>query len=164
VNDNFNLYGLSHTVNHYTNALKLVRGQYDDHVTADLQQQAEILYGLIHSRYIITFTGVREMMPHYKRSLFGTCPRVACRDHPLLPIGLRPESGEMTVRTFCPSCQDIYNTDCQLDGSCFGPYFAQFFVQAMGNDAKIGAFAPTKSTVCGVPVGPAATFTRCVHG
>jgi casein kinase II subunit beta len=166
VNDNFNLYGLSHSVSHYSEALKLIRGQFDfdDDVPQSLQKEAEILYGLIHSRYIVTFGGVQEMVPLYRRKVFGICPRVACKDHPLLPIGLRPNPGEMTVHTFCHSCQDIYTTDCDLDGSCFGPYFPHLFEHALKDEPRLEAGGQTPASVCGVPIDPAGGLNRCVHG
>jgi casein kinase II subunit beta len=162
VADNFNLYGLSNVIADYTDALKVVRGQItrSSEISEDLQQQAEVLYGLIHSRYIITFTGVRNMKSRYDKQLFGTCPRVACGNQALLPIGLKPDPGEMRVKAFCPSCQDIYDSDSQLDGSCFGPYFPHFFLQAMKGDLKIEPRVPTQLAIFGVPIDSASTMSR----
>jgi hypothetical protein len=162
VADNFNLYGLSKVIVDYSDALKVVRGQFISSraIPEHLQTQAEILYGLIHSRYIITFPGVREMKSRYDKQLFGTCPRVGCSNQSLLPIGVNPDPGEMSVKTFCATCQEIYNSDCGLDGSCFGPYFPHFFVQAMGSDIKIEHKNPTKLGIFGVPIDPRSELHR----
>jgi casein kinase II subunit beta len=90
INDNFNLYGLSNDFDDYSSVLKIIRGSQPDHGSSrKLQSRAEILYGLIHARYILTFHGIKEMQPKYDGRLYGTCPRVACNEQPLLRLACR---------------------------------------------------------------------------
>jgi casein kinase II subunit beta len=162
VNDNFNLYGLSESIPDYSNALKVVRDQYSDSPGQTLRKRSQTLYGLMHARYILTFTGVKEMQPKYERQLFGTCPRVACNDQPLLPIGLKPTPGD-PVKLYCPCCQDIYDSDSQLDGAYFGPYFPHFFLQAIKTETKVGTKVPTTLSVFGIPVDQESLMNRSRH-
>jgi casein kinase II subunit beta len=166
VNDNFNLYGLSSQVDDYHNALRVVRGQYAEAPTSILRKRAQIVYGLMHARYILTFRGAREMQPKYERQIFGTCPRIACNNQPLLPIGLDPTPGKAHVKGFCPCCQDVYDLDSKLDGAYFGPYFPHFFLQAVKSDVKVEAKVATILSAFGIPIDEdsgMANRSRFVH-
>ncbi|CAJ0768542.1 19036_t:CDS:2, partial [Entrophospora sp. SA101] len=69
-----------------------------------VETSAELLYGLIHQRYIITRQGLQQMARH-----FGTCPRVFCQTCPVIPCGRSDMPGVETVKLFCPNCLDLYN-------------------------------------------------------
>lgn len=103
-----------------------------------IEPHAEMLYGLIHQRYILTKQGLQQMvlfffthcfdneskavietkmltsylpplqLEKYEAGHFGYCPRVYCGRCRVLPCGRYDVPNQESVRLFCPSCLDIY--------------------------------------------------------
>jgi len=96
-----------------------------------IESSAELLYGLIHQRYITSRPGIQQMLEKYELQHFGHCPRVNCQGAKVLPVGLSDTPGQDTVKLFCPSCLDIYtppNSRFQtVDGAFFGTTFGCLF-------------------------------------
>ncbi|KAK9267013.1 hypothetical protein L1049_027312 [Liquidambar formosana] len=93
IQDDFNLCGLSGQVPYYDYALDLildVESSHGDMFTEEqnelVESAAEMLYGLIHVRYILTSKGMSAMLDKYKNYDFGRCPRVYCCGQPCLPV------------------------------------------------------------------------------
>lgn len=104
-------------------------------MTSDLsviESSAELLYGLIHQRYICSRAGIQQMSEKYELSHFGNCPRTNCDHARTLPVGLSDVPGDDTVKLFCPSCLDVYvppNSRFQtVDGAFFGRTFGALFL------------------------------------
>lgn len=76
--------------------------------TSMIEHSAELLYGLIHQRYITSRPGIQQMLEKYELQHFGNCPRVLCNGARVLPVGRTDTPGQDTVKLFCPSCLDIY--------------------------------------------------------
>lgn len=96
-----------------------------------IESSAELLYGLIHQRYITSRPGIQQMAEKYELQHFGTCPRVYCNSCKVLPVGMNDTPGQETVKLFCPSCLDVYtppNSRFQtVDGAFFGTTFGCLF-------------------------------------
>ena len=106
-----------------------------------IESSAELLYGLIHQRYITSRPGIQQMAEKYELQHFGTCPRVYCNSCKVLPVGLNDTPGHETVKLFCPSCLDVYtppNSRFQtVDGAFFGTTFGSLFFMTF-TDLDIG--------------------------
>ncbi|KAL8673237.1 MAG: hypothetical protein Q9168_002349 [Polycauliona sp. 1 TL-2023] len=96
-----------------------------------IESSAELLYGLIHQRYITSRPGMQQMADKYGLHHFGSCPRVFCNGARVVPVGCSDSPGQETVKLFCPSCLDIYtppNSRFQsVDGAFFGTTFGYLF-------------------------------------
>jgi len=107
-----------------------------------IESSAELLYGLIHQRYITSRPGIQQMAEKYELQHFGTCPRVNCNSTKVLPVGLNDSPGHETVKLFCPSCLDVYtppNSRFQtVDGAFFGTTFPSLFFMTF-TDLDIGS-------------------------
>lgn len=136
--DEFNLTGLSALVPRYKEALELVLDLEPEAPVplADvptIQENGELLYGLIHARYIITRAGLQAMWAKYECHDFGVCPRYYCKNTGVLPIGRHDLPGFETVRLYCPCCRDIYVPSnvrfLNIDGAFFGSSFPAMFLE-----------------------------------
>ncbi|KAJ4712604.1 Casein kinase II subunit beta [Melia azedarach] len=144
IQDDFNLCGLSSQVPYYDYALDLildVESSHGDMFTEEqnelVESAAEMLYGLIHSRYILTSKGMAAMLDKYKNYDFGRCPRVYCCGQPCLPVGQSDIPRSSTVKIYCPRCEDIYYPRSKyqgnIDGAYFGTTFPHLFLMTYGH-------------------------------
>ncbi|MBA0853778.1 hypothetical protein Goshw_021844 [Gossypium schwendimanii] len=158
IQDDFNLCGLSHQVPYYDYALDLIldiESSHGDMFTEEqnelVESAAEMLYGLIHVRYILTSKGMSAMLEKYKNYDFGRCPRVCCCGQPCLPVGQSDIPRSSTVKIYCPKCEDIYyprsklwlcyfvlllnflDINKDIDGAYFGTTFPHLFLMTYGH-------------------------------
>ncbi|GFZ02045.1 casein kinase II beta chain 2 [Actinidia rufa] len=124
IQDDFNLCGLSSQVPYYDYALDLildVESSHGDMFTEEqnelVESAAELLYGLIHVRYILTSKGMAAMLEKYKNAEFGRCPRVYCCGQPCLPVGQSDIPRQSTVKIYCPKCEDVYSPRSRFQNS-----------------------------------------------
>ncbi|KAL9228811.1 hypothetical protein vseg_004350 [Gypsophila vaccaria] len=144
IQDDFNLCGLGSQVPYYDYALDLildVESSHGDIFTEEqnelIESAAEMLYGLIHVRYILTSKGMAAMLEKFKNYDFGRCPRVFCSGQPCLPLGQSDIPRSSTVKIYCPRCEDVYYPRSKhqgnADGAYFGTTFAHLFLMTYAN-------------------------------
>ncbi|EOD26246.1 hypothetical protein EMIHUDRAFT_73613, partial [Emiliania huxleyi CCMP1516] len=140
IQDDFNLTGLSTQVPFYEHALDLILdvdaprdAGLSEEQQDSIEAAAELLYGLIHARYIITPRGLAGMLDKFKHIHFGRCPRVFCQGQAVLPVGQSDIPRTHTCKTFCPKCSDIHyprsSRHANIDGAYFGTTFCHLFLQ-----------------------------------
>ncbi|XP_047318325.1 casein kinase II subunit beta-3-like [Impatiens glandulifera] len=143
IQDDFNLCGLSSQVPYYEYALDLIldiessnSDTFNEEQNELVESAAEMLYGLIHVRYILTSKGMAAMLEKYKNFDFGRCPRVYCAGQSCLPVGQSDISRSSTVKIYCPKCEDIYYPRSKyqgnIDGAYFGTTFPHLFLMTYG--------------------------------
>ncbi|CAB9516125.1 kinase II subunit beta [Seminavis robusta] len=110
----------------YRQALELIlrqEGSNEEEPSSIVHYAAEILYCLVHARFVTTPRGLdtirSRMIIHGSHSinqpLFGRCPRLGCRGMPLLPCGLsddydpddQPQSSR--AKRYCCNCQETFH-------------------------------------------------------
>eukprot|EP00953_Heterococcus_sp_UTEX-ZZ885_P035561 18355-Heterococcus_DN1.PRE.1 len=139
IQDDFNLTGLSALVPYYDYALDMildVEVPPDQSLTEEQQEvvesAAEMLYGLIHARFVLTTRGMQSMLMKYQSGAFGRCPRIYCQGQAVLPVGLSDVPRNCTVAVYCPRCQDIFHPkstrQANIDGAYFGTTFPHLFL------------------------------------
>jgi len=167
IQDRFNLTGLNEQVPHFKRALDIITDMdEDDHdfkggkrTANDLvEQAAELLYELIHSRFLLSPRGMQIMATKYKTGDFGVCPRVLCEAQPCLPVGLSDIPGEGSVKLFCPRCRDIYtpklSRHLQLDGAYFGTGFPSMLLLSMPELRPLAAIKKYEPKLYGFKIHP----------
>ncbi|XP_013588532.1 PREDICTED: casein kinase II subunit beta-3 isoform X2 [Brassica oleracea var. oleracea] len=143
IQDDFNLCGLSGQVPYYDYALDLILDvessnseMFTEEQNELVESAAEMLYGLIHVRYILTTKGMAAMTEKYKNCDFGRCPRVFCCGQSCLPVGQSDIPRSSTVKIYCPKCEDISYPRSKfqdIDGAYFGTTFPHLFLMTYGN-------------------------------
>jgi len=138
--DTFNLYGLNQQFTFYEQALELICDTLEDknengYTEEELQlirNEAVMLYGSIHARFITTIRGLQTMRIKYQNFSWGKCRHIYCDDTPLLPVGLWDQKNKDSVKLFCPSCENIYEPSDpiyrNIDGAFFGTTFPHLFL------------------------------------
>lgn len=138
IEDDFNLTGLSSIVPYYKQALDVILDLEPESAVQPtdiplVEHAAELLYGLIHARFILTKQGLHSMAEKYEEKCFGSCPRYYCDGMHLIPIGRFDSPGIETVRLYCPNCNDIYlpssSRYLNIDGAFFGTSFVGLFTK-----------------------------------
>eukprot|EP01128_Nolandella_sp_AFSM9_P007436 TRINITY_DN4077_c0_g1_i1.p1 TRINITY_DN4077_c0_g1~~TRINITY_DN4077_c0_g1_i1.p1 ORF type:complete len:301 (+),score=64.31 TRINITY_DN4077_c0_g1_i1:49-951(+) len=138
VEDSFNMTGLPALVPNYDFARDMVLDLDVDYElspdqTAKIERSAQLLYGLVHARYIITTQGLDKMQKKYQNVQFGRCPRVNCTGQPALPVGLSDAPRASLAKLYCPKCGDIFyppnSKHSRIDGAYFGTTFPHLFIQ-----------------------------------
>lgn len=139
IQDDFNLTGLSSLVPYYDYALDMildVEMAIEETLTEEQQElvesAAEMLYGLIHARYVLTNRGMQAMHDKFTTADFGRCPRALCYGQQALPGGRSDVPRNFTVHAFCPRCRDIFtprsSRSASIDGAYFGTTFPHLFL------------------------------------
>jgi len=171
IQDDFNLTGLNSLVPYYDYALDMVLDvemPLEDNLTEEQQEivesAAEMLYGLIHARYIVTNRGMHAMYEKYRSAHFGRCPHVFCQGQPVLPVGLSDLPRNYTVNVFCPRCHGLFfpksTRQANIDGAYFGTTFPHLYLMTHPD------MIPTKPTqqyvprVYGFKVHPSSLYYR----
>lgn len=80
------------------------------------------------------------MEEKFKAGEFGVCPRVLCNGQNVLPVGVSDIAGLMSVKLFCPNCQDVYFPNSRryhtIDGAFFGTTFPHLLLQVSDTSVK----------------------------
>lgn len=138
IEDGFNLYGLRHHFPNFQECLDIILDKTAAEECRDpkVAQSAFMLYGLIHARFIVTSRGLDAMLKKYRLAEFGRCPRMLCRDQPVVPVGIADVPKRAPVKLYCPRCCEVYSYTTgphgeePLDGAFFGTSFAHLFIMS----------------------------------
>ncbi|KAJ3377717.1 casein kinase 2 regulatory subunit [Entophlyctis sp. JEL0112] len=139
IKDDFNLTGLNTLVLQYNEALDMILDLEIEPSPTPAQQSlyessAEMLYGLIHQRFLLTKGGLGVMAERLVENDFGVCPRAGCGGAPVLPCGRSDQPNVDTVKLFCARCCDLYHPReakfQNIDGACFGTTFPHLLYNA----------------------------------
>ncbi|OWZ77281.1 casein kinase II subunit beta [Cryptococcus neoformans Bt85] len=162
IEDDFNLTGLQSMVPFWKEALDMVldvEPEEDSSKIPDVsivESSAELLYGMVHQRFILTKAGLSSMVEKYDAGHFGGCPRVFCNATPVLPCGRSDMPGIDTVKLYCPNCGDIYTPPSSkyqnVDGAFFGTSFAPLFFQTYPELHSV-PFCPSSSSSSSIAAG-----------
>ncbi|KNZ81486.1 putative casein kinase II subunit beta-2 [Termitomyces sp. J132] len=138
IEDDFNLTGLNAMVPFWKEAMEMVLDVETDEDASKIpdvsiiESSAEMLYGLVHQRYILTRSGLQAMVEKYENGVFGS----------YLP-------GLDTMKLFCPNCNDVYVPPSSkfqgVDGAFFGTTFAHLFFQSYRELAPAPFWKPQSS-------------------
>ena len=162
--DDFNLTGLPQIVPYYDDALGIILDEDDqDNVPEEdqamLETACQMLYGLVHSRFILTTKGQQALYEKYVSGVFGLCWNDSCASQKryVLPIG-SDVVGQGGTNVFCPGCGECYIPRnpklAQLDGAYFGSTAAHMLVLQFRNSIEPGTTSPYIPLLYGFRIFP----------
>jgi len=142
IKDPFNLYGLQAMLPNkqkFKTCVKMILSPLapneedlaDEHFL-ELNQEASDLYGLIHSRFVLTPRGLSKIYHKFLSGVYGYCPRALCEKHKVLPVGLSDTLKTQRFKVFCPRCEEVYLPkfrSINVDGAYFGSALPHVFMQ-----------------------------------
>lgn len=171
IQDDFNLTGLHLLVPYYDYALDMVLDvemPMEEKLTEAQQEivesAAEMLYGLIHARYILTNRGMHAMYEKYRSASFGRCPHVFCQGQPVLPVGLSDLPRNYTVNVFCPRCHGLFfpksTRQANIDGAYFGTTFPHLYLMTHPDMIPVKPTQEYTPRVYGFKINCASLFYR----
>jgi len=138
------LTGLHSMVPYYSEAIDAILDieleGYTEEELGLISHSAELLYTLIHQRFVQSRAGIQQLYEKFCAGEFGTCPRFLCEEQCLVPVGLSNRPGVATVKLFCARCLDIYEPLKQqavLDGCAFGTTAAHLMFQSVERAAEL---------------------------
>lgn len=164
ISDDFNLTGLSQIVPYYDEALRVIlddddHDQMNDEETAALESATQMLYGLIHARFLQTNRGIHALYEKFSNGVYGTCWNEIClKDRSyVLPVG-SDVIGHGSANVYCPKCGECYVPRSgklqQLDGSYFGSSAAHMLVLQFSTSIPTGTTSPYVPSLYGFRIFP----------
>lgn len=156
IQDDFNLSGLGGSVPYYDYALDCILDAdgaapeaLSEAQAEVVESAAEVLYGFIHARFLVTARGLAALASKMRAAAFGRCPRIACEGQPCLPVGLSDAPRVATVKLYCPRCRDVFHPRSRraaaIDGAFFGTTAAHLLLMthpALRPEAPGPAYVP----------------------
>lgn len=116
IQDDFNLTHLNKEVQYYEQALNTIL-DYDDQDSyikeeekPSVEAAAQMLYGLIHARFILTSRGMAAMFEKYTSYVYGSCPLLDChaQNQAVLPLGASDNLRIGGTKVYCPSVKRFF--------------------------------------------------------
>ncbi|KAB5573967.1 hypothetical protein DKX38_001161 [Salix brachista] len=142
IQDDFNLCGLSSQVPYYDYALDLIldiESSHGDMFTEEqnelVESAAEMLYGLIHARYILTSKGMAAMVSwtSTKTMTLEDAPEFTAVDSLAFQLVNQTFLGQALLKYAAPDVT-IYTTHVpNIDGAYFGTTFPHLFLMTHGH-------------------------------
>lgn len=141
IRDPFNLHGLQTNISKqkFKTCMRMIlspqapnEDDLNEEAFLELNQESSDLYGLLHSRYILTPRGLAKVYQKYLSAIYGTCPRALCDRQKVLPVGLSDTLRTSRFKTYCPRCEEVYLPKVRqinIDGAYFGTSFPHVFLQ-----------------------------------
>ena len=160
----------------YRQALGVLLQNDDDNDKSDtstidpsIQHAAEILYLLVHARFVSSPRGLDTIRRLVHNHVFGQCPRQSCGGMSLLPTGVSENVGHSSCQRYCPSCGETWAWwDSCTDGCAWGPSFCHLWGLTHGEGLVLQAISrrPISASraslvqprIFGFPLHPAAAW------
>jgi casein kinase II subunit beta len=122
----------------------LLQDDESDTSTIDpsIQHAAEILYLLVHARFVSSPRGLDTMRRLVHNHIFGQCPRQSCGGMSLLPTGVSENVGQSSCQRYCPACGETWAWwDSCTDGCAWGPSFCHLWGLTHGEGLVLEAIS-----------------------
>ena len=136
IEDSFNLEGIESYIDDYEYAMDIILGnkiptRLLKYKRENFMKSAELLYGLIHARYIVTELGLNKMREKFTMGKFEKCPRIYCNGQITLPAGQDDLPNKSKCKIYCPRCKELYDPRGKiklLDSAYIGSTFAHLLL------------------------------------
>ena len=107
----------------------LEKDEEPKNITPEFHRRSKDVFRYIHSQYLMTEEGQKQMYQKFIDKKLPQCPRVFCKHCCCFPVAINTETGRI-AKMICPICREVYNLPPPFSHVQNGSSFAEHWIDS----------------------------------